>query len=328
MGLLDKFIKPNYIKMVNYNITNEQYQEALKNIEMGLKEDPLKNGELLLIKGEICAGFAQHERALYAVNKFLEFYPENEPGSWFKMNILIEMARYDEAIIPCEKCITLTPKQDPYVVMLLLIKASLLSYVGRHKQSIDILEEIIRIDTKRIKDNYATDLTSARQLVSLGEFIKAKKIYEDIVLFPKRISATFDHALKQANSGELVGALTTIRILLIYQLESIQFWRLKALILMKLGFYDGATLAHQKALTMCQLLLSLKPNDLYGLTNKGDILMNLGQYEDAIESYQRALEIEPNNGDVISNMAIARTCLGEKGRQTYIVIGIPGFRLN
>ena len=85
--------------------------------------------------------------------------------------------------------------------------------------------------------------------------------------------------------------------------ETAEEWNSMGEVLTKLGRYEEALTAYDKA-------IEIDPQNATVWSNKGDVLHLFGRHEEALIAYDKALEIDPQNAEVWDNKGETLTELG------------------
>jgi superkiller protein 3 len=238
----------------------QRYDEALAAFDRALQINQ-EDTAVWKLKGDslVALGLQSEAEAAYAKARELGYSNasqtlENSAEDWFnKGQEHFRNGSKEEAIKAYDKAIEINPQYG----MAWGGKATALSLLGRHNESLDAFNEAIETwpanDTERISELWAF---KGNTLQMAGR--------------PKEAFEAYDEAIR------------------IYP-QNFDAWMWKGDSLENLGQYNESLLAYNKAIDAVPP--QMPEIEASAQTAKGDLLLKIGRYEEAYESYNRTVEL-------------------------------------
>ena len=255
-----------------------KYEDAVESIDEALKIDP-KNRIHLLLKGGALAGLEKPKEALEAFDKILEigikhsddFTLEQELGVYMSRGrILAALNRYEEAIESLEKIIEIVPKHfdaTSLKVSLMIAKGCDLGTKGKYSKAIDVLDEVLKIDSKNTSALKAKGLA----LHQLDEHEEAIETFDKALKINPKEKGVLEKkasSLQELNRHE--DAIKLFDEVLKIDPKSTIALNNKGVSLEKLGKYREALKFYEKA-------SKIKPDNVLYKKNRDYMLKKLGE---------------------------------------------------
>jgi len=355
---------PNHLGLLNNKglalAQLEKYEEAIICYNKALKIEA-KNPSVLSNKGNVLTDLGKFKDAILCYNSALETNPkfvnaitakgtildtpnesislynealEIDPKNFAALNnkgvALIELGKFDEAILFYNKALEIQSNDDT-----LKNKGNALVTLGDLKEAISCYDKALKENPKNVDAligkgnvldsqekftdalicyNDALDITPTNikaltnkgvALANLGKFEDAIS-YHDKALKenPNFVLALNNKSYALANLDDYAEALSLAERALEIDEEFVEAWINKGLALAKLNKITSGLSCINKA-------LKIEPDNFLANTNKGNLLFMLEKYDEAIFWYDKALTIQPTNSATINNKNIALTKIKE-----------------
>lgn len=235
-----------------------RYEEIMRFYDEMIEKDPDKS-YYMACKGELLERLGQYEEATKCYNETYEDDPDNKDYLMYKVNLFEKLGRYEDAIRCYDRIIDLDTDNG-----MLLRKAYLLHYIGKHKESLECFyRDPDVIEIRAIDQCYVDQMSWLK-----GLFLTKIGMYEDAI-------KCYDKAMREDPwDTQLIAILTT-----------------KGDILAHLERYEEAIACYDKILEINQ-----NHNPMYYglhiiydkttvLSKKTSALYYLGKYDEAIKCY-------------------------------------------
>jgi len=198
-----------------------------------------------------------------------------------RIELLLKAGKYEEIV----KVIN---EAEPNVVPLLMtLKASILSHLGRHEEALGTLTKAVELNPQ-----------NARSWMIKGDILGYLGRYEEALeASTKAVELNPQNAEAWSIKGDCLGALGRYEEALEASTKAVELnpqnarsWAIKGQALKFLKRYEEALEASTKA-------VELSPQNARSWMIKGDILGYLGRYEEALEASTKAVELNPQNAE-------------------------------
>lgn len=279
-----------YLKGVA-SVIQEQYQEATRHLEQVIKLDP-ENGEAYTWLGFVYDKLGDSEKALEAYHEACRLTPNNYKAYFESGKIYLKLKRYNEALEPLSQCVSLKP-DFPDVFFNL----------GMAYESLGLLDKSAEAYEQFVKINPGPTWTGLNQLgsiyVKLNRYDKAAPIFQEVIKAnPSDIKATYNLAYAYYMTGQYGLAVPLYMKLIDLNPEDA-----KTYYSLLFQLYDKSE-QYEKAMEVCQKIISLSPDNPNHRFNLGIICTKIENYEKALECFNQALSLDPNFDPAFYNIGL------------------------
>ncbi|MGB5099058.1 MAG: tetratricopeptide repeat protein, partial [Methanothrix sp.] len=273
---------------------NVTFAEAIQACDKAIDIDPANarswsgKGFVLYQEAFVTADPGKFNESLLAYEKAIEVAGSDTSAlseAWRgKGTVLSQMGRSGEALAAQEKAIELNGS-DLYAWM---GKAMALSELGRNEESVQSFDKIIELypsEDQRIFDYPYIWYSKGRVLEKLGRDEEAAHAYN-------RSIEDVDTIIGWVASGRD------------FYMNLSEAWQYKGQLLEEQGRYEEAVQALENA-------TRITPEGLRDWHELGTVLArDLGRYNQSLEAYDRALQLDPMDGDILTEKANVLRSLG------------------
>ena len=261
-------------------------------------------------------------------DEYLEFNPQNESVQIERINILIELKRYEEANKACDTLIN-----SSYNDLMWYYKGKSLIFLNHYDEAMEYLDKFLEINPEHDDALYF----KAKCLFDSGNYEKSKKVLDEVLKinplheeadvlmwqFNGRLSSAeydeFDKkdletdydeelCIEKANflddMGNTKEALKVLDDYLKTDSENVNVLSCKGRIL-----YHGDSF--EKAIKIFDLILEINPQDEYAWIYKATSLSKLGFFDESLITYDESLKINP---DFTTALYLKGNCLSDMHR--------------
>ncbi len=224
----------------------------------------------------------------------------NDAQTWTdRGNLLFSLAKYAEAAVSFDQVL----RQKPNNSLILAKLCGALSELGRQEEAIASCEKALQTD-----DNWG-DATPAIAWHNRGIVLKKlNKPQEAIDAYDWAIKINPNYSPAWADRCSLLTEIQRYEEALVSCDKAIQAanwgnispaiaWRQQGLIFRKLGKFDQAIAAYDRA-------LALNPKDAKTWTEQGILLEKLGKHGEALSAYTWALKASPKSSETLVNQCL------------------------
>jgi tetratricopeptide (TPR) repeat protein len=263
---------------------------AVNRSTVGLADDYCGIGQVYHRKGD-------HDQALAAYNKAIEYNPKDPNGYVGRGEALAGMRRYDEAVADYTAALRLDPRHS----RALGYRAVALDQLGRDDEALADYDASVRLDPGvAMMRRYRGALLSRRGQHEQAVLDLAKAIELD----PKDAGAYKDRGGVYNRMGAYAQALQDLDKALRLDPRSAKAYQNRAATYNGLARYD-------LALRDCDEALRLDPKNSGAWSNRGLALLGLGRSEGAVADLTEALRLHPRQVAAYVNRSVAYAQLGE-----------------
>jgi tetratricopeptide (TPR) repeat protein len=272
------------------NISQTDAQRIIQLISSGRSSEALPAIEVLLIgenveelhlKGLLLIESARWEEALKIFQKVINLQPDHD-SAWFQRGYALDyLGRYEEAIASYDRSLEFKP--DKYEAW--YNRGIALRILGSYEEAIASYDR--SLEFKPDKDEAWNNRGIA--LDYLGRHEEAIASYDRSLEFkPDRDEAWYNRGIALVNLGRYEEAIASYDRSLEFKPDKDQAWYNRGYALDYLGRYEEAIASYDRC-------LEFKPDKDEAWNNRGTALGNLDRYEEAIASYDRSLELKPDD---------------------------------
>jgi tetratricopeptide (TPR) repeat protein len=280
----------HYLKGMAYAILDD-FQRALFHLEQSVQINP-HNSHAFSQMGTLCSKLNQYQKAVDAYNQAIQMNP-NDFEAYFGLGIAyIRLNRNQQAISPLTQCTRINPKfPDAHYNLGLVYQTlgQLEKAAGAYKQFIEV--------------NPGPAWTGFNQLgsiyIKMGQYGKAIAAFQEVIKTnPADIKGNYNLAYAYDMAGKHEQAAPIYR-----KLISINPKDAKAYYNLLFRLYHKAT-QYDKAVEVCQEILSQFPDNANDRYNLGITYFRLENYAKALEAFRHALSLDPNFAPAYYNIGL------------------------
>ena len=187
---------------------------------------------------------------------------------------------------------------------LFLEKAQSLIFSDSHKEAVEILDEVIKIDHKN---------TIAREYKVLA-FSKMDKNLEALEVIEEILKISGSDAYTLGVKGSLLLRLKRYHESLSIINEALKIEPGDVETLKNKGAIFLITKKYGEAIEVFSEILRINPEEISALNNRGAIFIIAGKYDEAIKDFSKALKINPKDETALNNMNTCLTDINNKNK--------------
>jgi|UniRef100_A0A7V3VTC0 tetratricopeptide (TPR) repeat protein len=272
---------------------DKKYEEALQNINFAKLLDP-ENPSQYILEGNIYTEMGEREKALSVFRKILEFDKENPEACYFIAKGFFDKQAYDSCLY--------------------YVDISIKSFEKEYTKFKNVLFKNVEFNSSLAKE--LVNLWKGNKKDALDQFIKVKLGFDEGLQGHEKNVEKFVKENEGLGRGYYLAGITYINLkndtLALKNLRrSVEFISedIDAL------FFLGETLIRlskwAEARNYFEELVRIKPDDFPGWFYIGVSYLQEKNYKKAIEIFEeKALPLEPENLDVLTNLAVAYREIG------------------
>jgi tetratricopeptide (TPR) repeat protein len=244
----------------------------------------------LFNQGSTLVELRRYDEAIVLIDKVLQFQP-NYPQAWVKRGeALLELQKNDEALKAFEEALKFKSDYAPAWYG----RSKVLDKLQRHEEALAAVNKAVQIQPD-----------DATAWYFQGELLDKLQRYEEaLAALNQAVQIKPDDALAWYQRGAVLNKLQRYDDALISLGEAVQHkpayaeaWRQKGEVLRQLQRYEAAVSSLDKA-------LQLDPNSPYAWGERGQVLGNLKRYDEALAALDKAVGIKQDYADAWYNRGI------------------------
>ncbi len=252
-------------------------------------------------RGATLLALGKAEEAIADFDKALAKAPGHVPTLEAKIDALLELKRFDDALAVADQI----EKESPRSATAWFQRGRITGVRGEFEKALEHLNKAAEMEPR----NVAVLMIRAAVLQELGKSDEAMKdVNRALELRPDNPALLRLRAAILAGSGQLSEAVR--------DLEQVrEQGSSEPTIDLQLGLLYSIQKRHGKALEQFDKVLRVEPRNVAALRGRADTLLSLGRHAEAIADYEKALEVDPNDSGVLNNLAwVLATSPDEKVR--------------
>ncbi|POZ53943.1 tetratricopeptide repeat protein [Methylovulum psychrotolerans] len=306
----------------------KHYKDVMVNCDQALqlKADDWR---ILSIRAEAACHLEKYAEAVDDYEKAIQKQANNYNIWHNKGTALVKLKRYEEALVCYDKALALSPEN----VKSWAARSRVLSELGRCEEAIDSFEKVVEqsddkaqawvdfigyLTNKRYAYIYLTSEKETNFGVNISDYSKNEAVIvasqKAIAINPDLFDIYYALCFAKAAVGEFDFALKAINMAIKLKEKHKKLYLAKAMILVKLKFYEQALEVVDKS-----------NHDTYYWLFKAGCFIQLRRYQEAVECYKSAMRLDKNNVDLYVQSAMAAIQL--KDSKTAIVYLNQAIRL-
>lgn len=313
-------------KDMHYNRSNiliieGHYEDALRHLDHLIKEFPLENlPETWKLKAKIYYLSKDNDRALYCLDKFIEYSPDDPSGYGLKGQFLFEAEKYNQALAWVNKALNKNANLDD----LWLLKGNTHVALKEFDDALKSYHRALSINPKQTTALFNVAI-SYRNLYDYQKALTTLQRLLDITpdddkginLNTEIISILFKKGNLALNNKELDDALDYFRLIEQFAAAKPEPQEIKAATLNNIG-----NIIYEKdkdvtaSLDYYNAALQINPDLNIAMMNKALRLVDLKRYSEATNCVEKSLELNPSNKEALHLKNIIQQPLPQKQKES------------
>ncbi len=229
------------------------------------------------------------DKAIEDLNSLLKQNGDNGSAHIALSEALMNLERYDEAMVHANKAVELMPK----TAMAYTLRARLRVIADDLEAAMADLDQALRLDPSDI----SAMLIRSRLHQTAGDLAAAKDDVERVLLISPTLPQAFlIRSMILADEGRLSDAIADMRTLLKQDPENIG-WRLQ------LAGYYLQDRRQNKAIALFTDLLDEDEDNWLARQARADTLLSVGKHKEAIVDFEIVVKLQPEDNSILNNFA-------------------------